>query len=201
VAQALAPQANPALAFHCSGALGADVLAPLRGAGWATASAHCILSFASAEAAFRQFPGTPCALEGDASAREKLQIAFSAIGARCFAVRSEDKLRYHAAAVFATNFLPVLQSVAEDLWRDTGVPAEVITALRSGLLHKAVANITTLGPQRALTGPAARGDIAAISAQGAAVSAWNPQAGAAYDALSQLALELAQRGTSDAINR
>jgi predicted short-subunit dehydrogenase-like oxidoreductase (DUF2520 family) len=93
----------------------------------------------------------------------------------------------------------VLQSIAEDLWKDTGVPAELIAELRFGLLHKAVANITTLGPQGALTGPAARGDIAVITAQGAAVSAWNPQAGMAYAALSQLALKLAQRGTENAI--
>jgi predicted short-subunit dehydrogenase-like oxidoreductase (DUF2520 family) len=56
-----------------------------------------------------------------------------------------------------------------------------------------VDNITTLGPQAALTGPAARGDTAAIARQGAAVAAWDVQAGAAYESLSALALRLAQR--------
>jgi len=186
--------AGPAIAFHCSGALAAAHLAPLAQQGWPLASAHCILSFASAPTAVQQFAGTLCALEGDAAVCSLLRSAFTDIGAHCFDVASQDKLLYHAAAVFATNFLPVLQSVAEDLWQGTGVPAEYIPALRASLLHNAVANITRLGPQAALTGPAARGDLAAIARQAQAVTHWDSQAGAAYEALSALALRLAQRG-------
>ncbi len=181
--------------FHCSGAQGAAVLEPLAALGWRIASAHCILSFASVATAVQQFPGTPCALEGDATGCDLLSPAFTAIGAQCFAVASADKLLYHAAAVFATNFLPVLQATAEDLWQSTGMPAELIPALRASLLRNAVANITTLGPQAALTGPAARGDTAAIARQGAAVAQWDAPTGAAYEALSALALRLAQRKT------
>jgi predicted short-subunit dehydrogenase-like oxidoreductase (DUF2520 family) len=188
-----APPPSPT-AFHCSGALGADQLAPLAALGWHTASAHPILSFATPQAACAQFPGTPCALEGDPVAHALLQDAFSAIGAQCFEVRSQDKLLYHAAAVFATNFLPVLQSVAEDAWRATGVPETLLPHLRASLLNNAVANITRLGPQGALTGPAARGDIAAIARQAQAVGAWDEKAGDAYQALSALALRLAGHG-------
>jgi predicted short-subunit dehydrogenase-like oxidoreductase (DUF2520 family) len=182
---------RPPIAFHCSGALPASVLAPLAALGWQVASAHPILSFANAEAACAQFAGTPCALEGDAAARAWLQTAFTAIGAQYFEVRSQDKLLYHAAAVFATNFLPVLQSVAEDAWRATGVPEALLPHLRASLLNNAVSNITRLGPQGALTGPAARGDTAAIARQAVAVSAWDEKSGAAYTALSALALRLA----------
>ena len=185
---------HPPTAFHCSGALPASVLAPFGALGWQVASAHPILSFANAQAACAQFAGTPCALEGDAAARTLLQDAFTAIGAQCFEVRSQDKLLYHAAAVFATNFLPVLQSVAEDAWRATGVPEALLPHLRASLLHNAVANITRLGPQGALTGPAARGDIAAIARQAAAVGGWDEKAGDAYRALSALALRLAGHG-------
>lgn len=187
------------IVFHCSGAQSATTLAPLAALGWQVASAHCILSFASVPAAVQQFPGTPCALEGDAAACDVLRPAFTAIGAQCFGIASGDKLLYHAAAVFATNFLPVLQATAEDLWQSTGMPAELIPALRASLLRNAVANITMLGPQAALTGPAARGDTAAIARQGAAVTAWDAPAGVAYEALSTLALRLAaQRNTSNA---
>lgn len=189
--QAAAPSPT---AFHCSGALGADQLAPLAALGWHTASAHPILSFATPQAACAQFAGTPCALEGDPAAHALLQDAFTAIGAQCFEVRSQDKLLYHAAAVFATNFLPVLQSVAEDAWRATGVPEALLPHLRASLLNNAVANITRLGPQGALTGPAARGDTGAIARQAAAVCAWDEKAGAAYTALSALALRLAGHG-------
>jgi predicted short-subunit dehydrogenase-like oxidoreductase (DUF2520 family) len=186
------PSGSGPFVFHCSGAQSAATLAPLAALGWQTASAHCILSFASVPTAVAQFPGTPCALEGQAIARAALRTAFSAIGARCFEVASSDKLLYHAAAVFATNFLPVLQATAEALWQHTGVPADVIADLRASLLRHVVANITALGPQAALTGPAARRDTDAIARQAAAVSAWDPQTGAAYESLSALALRLAQ---------
>lgn len=196
----LGAAAHPAAtAFHCSGALGASELAPLQAAGWRCASAHCILSFTSPASALAQFPGTPCALEGDVVARAMLQTVFSAIGARCFEVAPQDKLLYHAGAVFATNFLPVLQALAEAAWCASGVPAELLPDLRLALLHNAVSNITRLGPAAALTGPAARGDLAAVARQAAVVTDWDRAAGAAYSALSDLALRLANNNkTSDA---
>ena len=179
--------------FHCAGASGSELLQALTELGWRSASAHCILSFAQADAALAQFPGTVCALEGEASACALLKRAFEAVGAQCFALQRQDKLLYHAAAVFATNFLPVLQSVAEDAWAASGVPAELLPHLRQTLLDNAVRNVTTLGPAGALTGPAARGDTAHITRQSAVVHRWNDDAGQAYDALSALALALARR--------
>lgn len=181
-----------ATVFHCSGALDVSALAPLSALGWQTASAHCILSFASVPAALEQFPGTPCALEGTRDACCLLREAFTAIGAQCFDVASKDKLLYHAAAVFATNFLPVLQATAEELWRSTGVPPALIPGLRDSLLRNAITNITANGPRGALTGPAARGDTVAIARQALAVAQWDGATGAAYEALSTLALRLAK---------
>lgn len=191
MARTLAGRAG-AMAFHCSGALGSSALAPLQEQGWQTASAHCILSFASPTEAIRQFAGTPCSLEGDAAVTACLHQIFTAIDARCFAIAAEQKILYHAAAVFATNFVPVLQAVAEDLWRGSGVPPELLPRLRSSLLRNAVDNIVTLGPATALTGPAARGDTALVNQQAAAVANWDETSGAAYRALSELAMRLAR---------
>jgi predicted short-subunit dehydrogenase-like oxidoreductase (DUF2520 family) len=165
---------------------------PLQDLGWSTASAHCILSFATRDIAVAQFGGTPCALEGDATLLTQLTTMFSAIGAHCFEVASADKVLYHAAAVFATNFMPVLQGLAEDAWRATGMPTPLIADLRKRLLTNAVHNIAALGPAGALTGPAARGDTAAIARQAQVVTRWDAQAGAAYQALSDLALRMAK---------
>ena len=181
----------PGLVFHCSGALDSSVLAPLADLGWHCASAHCLLSFTSVPSALAQFAGTPCALEGDAPARALLETAYATIGARCFTLAAADKRLYHAAAVFATNFVPVLYSVAEDLWARTGLPTELVPALRAALLRNTLANITLLGPRGALTGPAARGDHSAIALQAQALRAWDASSADAYDALSALALRLA----------
>jgi predicted short-subunit dehydrogenase-like oxidoreductase (DUF2520 family) len=65
--------------------------------------------------------------------------------------------------------------------------------MRARLLHNAVNNIIELGPQAALTGPAARGDHTLVTQQGQAVTDWDANAGAAYGALSALAQQLAKR--------
>jgi predicted short-subunit dehydrogenase-like oxidoreductase (DUF2520 family) len=183
----------PATVFHASGALSADLLQPLQNNGWHAASAHCLLSFASPAMALQQFAGTPCALEGDAPALAELRPLFTRLGAQCFDVQAQDKLLYHAGAVFATNFMPVLQDLAEQLWQHSGMPLPLVKQLRASLLQNAVHNITALGPQAALTGPAARGDMALVTAQDQAVQQWNPMAGQAYHALSDLARQLAQQ--------
>lgn len=190
---ALLDSLPPALAFHASGALAANELKPLQAIGWQVASAHCLLSFASPQLALKQFAGTPCALEGDAQALAELRPLLTRLGAQCFDVRSEDKLLYHAGAVFATNFLPVLQDLAEQLWQHIGMPPQLVQQLRASLLQNAVNNIVKLGPQDALTGPASRGDTALLANQGQAVQDWDASAGLAYKALSALARQLAQR--------
>ncbi len=196
VASALALTPNvaarqSAIAFHGSGALGSVELAPLQALGWRVASAHCLLSFASPQSALQQFAGTACALEGDPLALMELEPAFTRIGAQCFALAAEHKLLYHAGAVFATNFVPVLQALANQLWQTSGVPVEVAARLNATLLRNAVDNVLALGPAGALTGPAARGDLALVARQGAAVAQWDATAGEAYQALSQLAARLA----------
>lgn len=182
----------PSRAFHCSGALTSDRLSPLRTLGWSVASAHSILSFADPASARQQFPGTVCGIEGDSEIAQELHTLFNATGARCFSLQSENKLLYHAAAVFATNFLPVLQHTAEALWSQSGVPLQFLPQLRERLLHNAVANVLALGPATALTGPAARGDRELIERQARAVEDWDSISGQAYRGLSELALRLAQ---------
>jgi predicted short-subunit dehydrogenase-like oxidoreductase (DUF2520 family) len=185
-----------ALAFHCSGALCASVLAALQAKGWQVASAHCLLSFAHPQVALAQFAGTPCALEGDALAVATLRTLFTRLGAECFDLAATDKLLYHAGAVFATNFLPVLQDLAEQLWQRAHMPPKLVQQLRAQLLYNAVNNIVQLGPQGALTGPAARGDTALVAQQALALAQWQPQTADAYRALSALAQQLATRPTT-----
>ncbi|WP_353140448.1 Rossmann-like and DUF2520 domain-containing protein [Limnohabitans sp.] len=197
VAQALADAQGAKLAgaivFHNSGFLSAAVLKPLQALGCHAASAHPVLNFASPDTGVRQFAGTPCGLEGDADALAWLHTMLTAIGGRCFEIASADKPLYHAAAVFSSNFTVVLQGIAQDAWRSAGVPLELMRPLTEALLTSTVDNVLSMGPAKALTGPAARGDKAVVQAQGAIVQQWNAPAGEAYALLSQLAAELKQR--------
>jgi predicted short-subunit dehydrogenase-like oxidoreductase (DUF2520 family) len=192
VATALAATGcEPAIAFHCSGFQSAAALQPLRERGWQVASAHPVLNFASPQTGVEQFAGTPCGLEGDAAAVALVRAGLEAIGGDCFEVDGEAKALYHGAAVFCSNFVIVLQAVAQDTWRRAGVSEELICRLNARLLESSVRNALELGPARALTGPASRNDRAVVGAQAEAFDRFDPLAAEAYRALSALAFRMA----------
>lgn len=178
------------VALHCSGFLPASALDPLREHGFQLASAHPVLSFAEPAQAVRQFPGSPCGIEGDDAALAAIRPMLEAIGGNCFTVPTGRKSLYHAAAVFSNNFTVVLQAIAHEAWVAAGVPEEMLPKIQASLLRATVDNVIRLGP-RAITGPAARGDDAVVRLQGADVSHWHPEAGALYHDLSRLARRLA----------
>ena len=179
------------VAFHCSGFLPSSVLSPLASIGWHVASVHPVLTFASPESAVEQFQGAQCGVEGDSAALEVLQPLFAATGALCFPVIGERKALYHAGAVFSSNFTVVLQAIAREAWAAAGVPDEVALKIQESLMRATTENVMSLGP-KAITGPAARGDVQVVRAQGAEVSRWHPDAGALYSELSLLAGRLAK---------
>ena len=188
------PKDTPPVAFHCSGFFSSDLLQPLRDLGWQLASLHPVLSFADPVEATRQFPGTYCGIEGDAEAVEQLTRLMADLGATPFALQADSKSLYHAAAVISNNFSVVLQAIAQEAWAAAGVPDDIAAQLNANLLRATCANVTALGPQEALTGPAARGDAFVVTQQGADVARWHPEAGALYEQLSTLAARLKTRG-------
>ena len=183
-------------AFHCSGFLPASTLKALQALGWKTASVHPVFNFADPEHCVSQFKGTPCGLEGDESAISLLRELLTAIGGDCFSVQTGSKPLYHAAAVFSSNFMAVLQAIAQEGWKAAGVPEALIPRIHESLLRGSVENLLAMGPAKAITGPAARGDTAVVESQGALVSQWHPEAGEIYREMSVLARRLSTTGST-----
>lgn len=185
--------------FHASGAAEAEVLAPLRAAGAHVASLHPAFSFADPARAVEQFAGTMCALEGDAAACVALQDFAAAIGARPFALAPGGKAAYHAALSVASNYLVTLTDMARQLARQGGVDEQLLPALLGPLMQGSLANVLSMGPQAALTGPIVRGDVATVARHLAVLPAnWQP----AYRALGERTVALAgERLSADAQQR
>jgi predicted short-subunit dehydrogenase-like oxidoreductase (DUF2520 family) len=195
VAAALA-QAVPmagAVVFHCSGAKASGELEALRRAGALVASVHPVRSFADPAAVAAAFDGTFCGVEGDAAALEVLLPAFEAIGARPVRIDPAAKTVYHAAAVFASNYLVTVMDAALRAYEAAGIPADVARDLARPLATETLANVLRLGPAAALSGPIARGDAATVARQHAAVTTWDAPTGALYDALAEATWDLARR--------
>jgi len=188
----VAPEtATGRLVFHCSGALSADVLAPLARLGLRTASAHPLATFADGATLREHFAGTWCALEGESRAVHQLKIAFEAIGAHTVILDSAAKTLYHAAAVCASNYLVTLMDVSQRLLGNAGIERAQAAVLLEPLARSALDNAFRLGTDAALTGPIKREDHGIVKAHHAALNVLGPEWGQLYRDLAHFTAELA----------
>ncbi|MFC5552170.1 Rossmann-like and DUF2520 domain-containing protein [Massilia aerilata] len=195
VAQQLAASVamKDAVVFHCSGAKASAELEALRAAGAFVASVHPVRSFADPAQVAAAFDGTFCGVEGDGQALALLVPAFEAIGARVVPIDASAKTVYHAASVFASNYLTTVLDAALRAYQAAGIPAAAARELARPLATETLANVFRLGPEMALSGPIARGDTATVARQQAALSAWDPATGTLYEALASATRTLARR--------
>jgi len=148
---------------HCSGAYSIDILEPARQAGANVGSFHPLQTFAGVNQAIDNLPGSAFALEAEGPLLSTLKELTSALDGNWAELKSGDKVLYHAAAVFVSNYLVTLVKLALDLWQGFGVPPEEATKALLPLLKGTVNNIENIGLPNCLTGPVARGDLGTIS--------------------------------------
>lgn len=184
------------IAFHCSGSKSSSVLAAAKAAGADVASLHPVKTFADPRRAAETFAGTYCALEGDPRARAVLQEAVERGGGRCFGIDAEQKLIYHAATVFLSNYVVALLEVGLTCFEKAGMTREDAVRIGLPLVRETVENVASLGTLQALTGPIARGDSRLVAEQLRALLDWNPEIGRLYAGLGLRAVEIAKRRRS-----
>ena len=158
------------LVGHCSGA---TTLEPL--AGHDCFSLHPLMTVpADGHADFR---GVACAIAGHPVAA---RLA-ARLGMRPITVADPDRAAYHAAASMASNFLVALEEAATRLGRTAGLDrADLVPLVRA-----TVENWARLGPD-ALTGPAARGDLATLERHRETIRDRAPDLLALYDEMVEV---------------
>jgi predicted short-subunit dehydrogenase-like oxidoreductase (DUF2520 family) len=165
-----------AVVVHLAGSLGLDVLAPHPRVG----ALHPLVALPNADVgAGRLRAGIWFAVAGDPLVDRVVED----LGGHAFVVADEHRARYHAAACIASNHVVALLGQAERVAAPAGVPLAVYL----DLVRATIDNVAELGPEAALTGPAARGDRATIERHLAAMS---PDEHAAYEAMVDAAERL-----------
>jgi predicted short-subunit dehydrogenase-like oxidoreductase (DUF2520 family) len=186
---ARADAAPPSVAFvHCSGALGLGVLGALQYQ-HAVGSFHPLQSFPK--------PRPPDAFRGslvgiDASTavlRRRLERLARDLGAKPRSVAEAERVIYHAAAVFASNYLVALAGLAVELLETIGWSERDAVAGLIPLMEGALAEVARLGPTQALTGPIRRGDVDTVARHMEGLA--GGRAADLYRMLGQIALEIA----------
>lgn len=175
---------------HTSGATPLSALAP---AGAEAFGLHPLQTFAPG-AGPEAFAGSGCAVAGETGDALALARGLAErVGMRPFELHDADRAAYHAAASVASNFLVTLEAAAERLALGAGLEEAEARSLLAPLVRSTVENWAELGPDRALTGPVARGDDATVDAQRSAVAERAPELLALFDALADSTRALAAR--------
>ena len=180
--------------LHLSGVQGQEALAPLVSSRAALGSLHPLQTIAEPERAPERLKGAWAAVEGMPRAVQAAEGLAQDLGMRPFRIASRAKAIYHAGAVFASNYLVVVEAVAQRLLRHAGLSdVEAWQALRP-LVEGTLENLTRQQPIAALTGPVARGDEETIQRHLAVLTRDDA---ALYRVLGRAALELAQKRGMD----
>lgn len=177
---------------HLSGSLGLDVLEGAERAGLRVLAIHPLQTVPDVASALERLPGSTIAVTaGDDEGWLLGERLAADLGGVPFRLADELRPLYHAAAVFASNYLVSASAIAASLFAAAGVPdpARAMAPLQRATLE----HVERLGPARALTGPAVRGDAGTIRRNLEALDRHAPWLVPAYIAMARATLDLAER--------
>jgi predicted short-subunit dehydrogenase-like oxidoreductase (DUF2520 family) len=163
------------LVGHTSGATRLTALEP---AGGALFGLHPLQTFPeratdeappaerAAAGALAAFAGAGCAVAGTTPDALDFAVRLARVlGMTPFQIDDEGRAAYHAAASVASNFTVTLLAAAERIAAGAGLAPHEARALLAPLVRRTVESVAELDPERALTGPIARGDHGTVEAQ------------------------------------
>jgi predicted short-subunit dehydrogenase-like oxidoreductase (DUF2520 family) len=169
---------------HCSGATGLEVFD-----GREAFSLHPLMSVpAGSEPSVLR--GAGAAVDGSSERALGVATALaSSLGLLATRVRPEDRVAYHAAAAMAANFFVALEACAERLAATTGITR----AQLAPLVLATAEQWARLGPEAALTGPIARGDVGTVERHRAVIGERTPELLAVWTELAEVTRAVAGR--------
>jgi len=192
MAELLAARGTPppgTVALHCSGSLGAEPLSALHMRGYQVGTLHPLQPIVDPVGGADRLIGASFALSGEPEAMAVARRLVAALGGRGIPVPTSRRPLYHAAAVFASNYLVVLMQVAARGLEAAGASAEEAEAAILAMARGAVENAAEVGIEGALTGPIRRGDADVV---GLHLRTLPPEDRALYVTLGLEALEMSR---------
>jgi predicted short-subunit dehydrogenase-like oxidoreductase (DUF2520 family) len=146
-----APLAPKAVVLHASGSEEpAAVLSLLRARGHPAGTFHPLVPLPDTAGAVELLHGASIGVEGDGEAVRVAKELAAGLGAHVLPIPKDRRVLYHAAAVMASNFPPVLAALAATLMHRAGVAEEEARAAVRHLMAAATANLVNAEPGTAL---------------------------------------------------
>ena len=153
-------QGRGKIALHSSGALGSDILEPLRRKGVAVASVHPLMTFVRGSRP--SLAGVSFAIEGDPVAVRAARRIVRDLGGESYAISRKEKKAYHAWGTFASPLLTALLATTEEVAALAGVSKKAARERMLPILLQTVKNYGKLGAASGFSGPIVRGDVETV---------------------------------------
>ena len=147
---------------HCSGSLSSGIFSDILEYGAYGYSIHPLYAIPNKTIAYQDLAHALFTLEGDATHLQDMKDFLEHLGNPVQIIATEEKTKYHAAAVFASNHMVALSKVAMDLLTECGFSSEHALSAIGPLIQGNAAHIVTDGPVSSLTGPVERNDVTTI---------------------------------------
>ena len=182
------------LIIHTSGAMSSSVFTEQDVYKFYGFSIHPIYAVNDRFTSYKNFQNAFITIEGNSEKIDLFRELFSSIGMKTAVISGENKTRYHAAAVFASNMVCGLMNEAENLLISCGFSEiEAGDALKGIFLDNAK-SVAEKGPMDALTGPIERNDTGTIRKH---MSSLSPEEKEIYTGASLAVLRLAEKKHPD----
>jgi predicted short-subunit dehydrogenase-like oxidoreductase (DUF2520 family) len=170
--------------LHTSGALDAAVLEPVRSRGAAVGSMHPLQSFNGVSVP--PLEGKVFAIEGDELAVRVARRIARSLGGIPVGIAAAKKPLYHAAGAFAAGLSLAMEEAGVRILMSAGLKRREAQKALLSLTRQVLEHYEKLGPQKAWTGPLARGDFGVVASHEKALSELRPEFLEAYRAVSRL---------------
>lgn len=168
---------------HPAGRYGIEVLEPLTQSGAIPLAIHPVMTFTGTSVDLTRLVDCPFGVTSNPEMRSVAEALVVEAGGDPIWVPEEARTRYHAALAFGSNSVSSITVQALEILRSAGIEAP--DHLLAPLLHVTIDNALNFG-DRAITGPVARGDVAAVQAHLDTISDISIPAADAYRALARL---------------
>ena len=185
------PLPSDLIAVHCSGSLTSEALSPFARLGVDTMSFHPMQTFSDLLSA--SFEGIYVGIEGTERAKQVGEYIAHELGAFSIFLEAEDKNTYHLAASMASNLFVALSSMSFDLLESIGFTRHEAAAILGPLIRQTTDNLSSMLPEKALTGPAARGDMNTIRFHFETLQTHSFRIRETYRILTEEAIQIAEK--------
>lgn len=147
---------------HCSGVLSSDIFSDITDYRCSGYSIHPLLAVHDKLHSYREFSNALFTIEGNGNYVTVFRSLLEHCGNQVLSLQAEDKIRYHAAAVLASNLvLGLVETAADELTR-CGFPRDTALHALAPFVSANASHLLTESLEHSLTGPVERADLLTV---------------------------------------